>query len=335
MCQQKRRLFVYLLFNGSSDSNGLAIFYFNTYQPFMTISGFSYIRNGFTYGYPFLQAIQSILPICDEFVVAIGDSVDGTREAILALNSPKIKIVDTVWDENLRREGKIFAQQSNAALMHCTGDWLFHIQADEIIHERDLPIILAEIQAAEKNPQMEGLLFDFLNFHGSYDYLNNTRKQHLVEIRVFRKGMNTFAYKDSQGFRNYSSYENYLAGEKGNKLKVKYIKVPVFHYNYVRDAAAMQKKSHFFEKFWHDDAYLQAKYQAQKAFDFYHIERIKKFEGSHPQIMHELIAASHFDFDPTKIYKKLSLKEKLVYGIEDIIGRRIGAYRNYVKIASR
>ena len=107
----------------------------------MTISGFSYVRNGFEYGYPFLEAIQSILPICDEFVVAVGDSTDKTREAIEKLNSPKIKIIDTIWDMNLREGGKIFAQQANIALDNTTGDWAFHIQADEVIHEKDLPVI--------------------------------------------------------------------------------------------------------------------------------------------------------------------------------------------------
>lgn len=83
--------------------------------------------------------MQSILPICDEFIMAVGDSEDGTREAIVALNNPKIKIIDTVWDEQMRQGGKIFAQQANIALDACTGDWLFHIQADEIIHEKTCP----------------------------------------------------------------------------------------------------------------------------------------------------------------------------------------------------
>lgn len=41
------------------------------------------------YDYPFREAIRSILPLCDEFVVAVGDSTDGTREAVLALDPQK------------------------------------------------------------------------------------------------------------------------------------------------------------------------------------------------------------------------------------------------------
>ena len=68
----------------------------------MRVSGFSYVRNGFTYGYPFIESILSVLPLCDEFIMVVGDSTDGTREAVEKINSPKIKIIDTVWDETMR-----------------------------------------------------------------------------------------------------------------------------------------------------------------------------------------------------------------------------------------
>jgi len=112
----------------------------------MKISGFSYVRNGFEYGYPFIEAIQSVLPVCDEFVIAVGDSTDGTREAIAKLDPQKIKIIDTKWDMQLREGGKVFAQQANIALDNITGDWAFHIQADEVIHENDLQKIIAAIK---------------------------------------------------------------------------------------------------------------------------------------------------------------------------------------------
>ncbi|WP_234733145.1 glycosyltransferase [Tellurirhabdus bombi] len=295
----------------------------------MTISGFSYIRNGFEYQYPFLQSIQSILPICDEFVIAVGNSKDGTREAIEALNSPKIRIVDTVWDEQLRVGGKIFAQQSNVALRECKGDWLFHIQADEVIHEADLPVILKTIQEIDKNPKIEGLLLAFLNFYGSYDYLNNTRYQHKKEVRAFRKGLNVFSYRDSQGFRKYPSWEAYQQGHKGQKLAVHYLDKPVYHYSYVRPPEQMNEKSKFFETFWHDDTYIEKVYTNKKVYDYYNIERVKRFEGTHPAVMQEAVRNGSYDFDPTRISKKLRLKDKIAYWIEDRLPIRIGEYKNY------
>jgi glycosyltransferase involved in cell wall biosynthesis len=303
----------------------------------MKISGFTYIRNGFRYGYPFLESMQSILPICDELVVAVGDSDDGTREAIAALSAEhgdKIKIIDTVWDDDLRHGGHIFAQQSNIALSHISGDWAFHIQADEVIHEQDLETIRQAIEKADKNPKIEGFLFDFLNFHGSYDYLNDSRRQHLREVRIFRHTKNVFSYRDSQGFRRYPSAEDYYAGHKGEKLNVLNIGAPVYHYSYVRPPEKMQQKSKYFERFWHDDQHLDQKYkQAQQDFDYYNIERVRKFEGSQPAVMRDIIAQADWDFDPNKLHKKLSLKERFIYWLEARLGRRLGEYKNYILIS--
>ncbi|GAB3554462.1 glycosyltransferase family 2 protein [Spirosoma fluminis] len=295
----------------------------------MTISGFSYVRNGIQYQYPFLESIQSILPICDEFVIAVGDSHDGTREAIEALNSPKIKIIDTVWDDELRQGGKIFAQQSNLALAACQGDWLFHIQADEIIHENDLPTIKAAIEEADGDPQVEGILFDFFNFYGSYKYLNGSRYQHTKEIRIFRNGLDAFSYRDSQGFRRYKNATQRASGHKGEKLHVRYIGVPVYHYSYVRHPEAMLQKTQIFAHYYMDDQQYAKVFEGSKAFDYYHIERIIPFTGTHPAVMSELVKHGNYDFDPNKINKDMPLKKRVAYWLDNLLGRRVGEYKNY------
>ncbi len=298
----------------------------------ITISGFTYVRNGFTYGYPFLKSMESILPICDELVVAVGDSNDGTREAIQALSAKhnnKIKIIDTLWDETIRKAGKIFAQQANIALAHCMGDWLFHIQADEVIHEDDLPTIKQHIINNNTNTKVDGLLFKFLNFHGNYNYISGSRYQHFNEIRVFKKGLNVYSYRDSQGFRKYPSLTHYTNGHVGIKLNVLATGIPVFHYSYVRAPENMNKKAAHFETFWHDDTYVQQKYATKQEFDYYNIDRVKPYTGKHPAIMQELITAVNWEFNPAKIHKKISLKNKVLYLIEDAINYRIGAYKNY------
>lgn len=300
-------------------------------QP-ITISGFTYIRNGFTYGYPFLQAMESILPLCDELVVAVGDSTDGTRQAIEALGSKhnnKIKIIDTLWDETVRKQGKIFAQQANIALAACTGKWLIHIQADEVIAETDVPHIKNLITQHDANPKVDGLLFKFLNFHGNYNFLSASRYQHFNEIRVFKRGLNIFSYRDSQGFRKYPSLTEYTNGHTGIKLNVINTGLPVFHYSYVRAPENMNEKAKFFEKFWHEDNYLQQKYATQQEFDYYNIDRVKPYTGAHPALMQPIIAAVNWEFDPAKIHKKTSFKNKLLYWLEDLINYRIGAYKNY------
>ena len=295
----------------------------------MKVSGFSYIRNGFSYQYPFLESIQSILPVCDEFIVAVGNSVDGTREAIEALNDPKIKIVDTIWDEQMRQGGKIFAQQANIALDACTGDWLFHIQADEIIHENDLPTIRAAIEEAHTNKRVEGLLFDFLNFYGSYNYLNGTRYQHRKEIRIFRSGLDVRSYRDSQGFRKYPPSKQ-SPTFKGYKLRVRHIDVPVYHYSYVRSPKQMSQKSRYFSSFYLSDDQLEKHFEGhQDEANYYAIERVAPFTGTHPTLMADWIKNGNYDFDPSRITGDMTLKKRVAYWMDKVVGRRIGEYKNY------
>ena len=106
-----------------------------------TISGFTFIRNAVKFDYPIVEAITSILPICDEFIVNVGNSDDDTLSLITSIGSEKIKIIESVWDENLRIGGQVLAQQTDIAFSNCISDWCFYIQADEVVHEQYLPSI--------------------------------------------------------------------------------------------------------------------------------------------------------------------------------------------------
>ena len=160
----------------------------------MKLAGFTYVRNGFDYGVPFLESIQSVLPICEELIVAVGDSTDGTREAIVQLNSPKIKIIDTVWDMQLREGGKVFAQQANIALDHVKADWCLHIQSDEVLHEKELAYIQSQIEKNDADKNVEGFILPFVHFWGGYDHIRNTRRVHNFEIRIFRNYLGCLLY---------------------------------------------------------------------------------------------------------------------------------------------
>src|SRR5437870_12445234 len=134
----------------------------------MKVSGFTFCRNAVLYDYPVVESIRSILPIVDEFIVNVGRCEDGTLELIRSIGEPKIRIVESVWDETLRKDGLIYSQQTNIALSHCTGDWAFYLQADEVIHEDDQSNIIAAIQRYYRVPEMKGLLFRYLHFVGDY-----------------------------------------------------------------------------------------------------------------------------------------------------------------------
>lgn len=296
----------------------------------MKVTAFSYIRNGFIYDYPFLESIQSVLPLCDEFVMVIGDSVDGTREAVAALNNPKIKIVDTVWSEEAREKGYIFAQQSNIGLDYATGDWAFHIQADEVIHEKDYPAIRKAMTDYLNDKNVEGLLFHFINFFGDYKHYGPSRRFHNKEIRIIRPWKSIRSYRDSQGFRKYNNPDAFLE-EKGEKLHVKQIDATVYHYSYTRNPHKQaQKLLEMARRYEKDEAKIQEIAERfKKGFDFSQIDVLEQFKGTHPAIMQTRIQSQDWEFVYDQPKSNMSFKEKVLYAIQKLTGKQLFTYKNY------
>lgn len=296
----------------------------------MKISAYGYVRNGFLYGVPFLESMQSVLPVCHEYIAVVGDSTDGTREAIQNLNNPKIKIIDTIWDETLRKEGKIFAQQSNIGLDHCSGDWVFHIQADEVIHENDLPKITELITKYNDNPKVDGFLQPFLHFWGDYNHIRTSRRVHRNEVRVFKNSPKIRAYRDSQGFRKFHSLENYKNGtENGIKLNVIKLDAPVFHYNAVRSLRAMELKSNNFQYYYGNTDEALKELPDISHFNYHQVDRVGKFLGTHPKVMEETISNYLYTFVHDKNQAVWKTKDKYLQKIEDFLGVRLFEYKNY------
>lgn len=298
----------------------------------MKVSAFTYVRNGLQYDYPFIESIQSILPIVDEFIVVIGDSTDGTREAVESLNNDKIKIVDTIWDDKLRTGGKIFAQQANIGLDNTSkdADWVFHIQADEVIHENDLSNIKNSMEQYLDQPKVEGLLFDFINFFGDYKHYAPSRRYHQKEIRIIRNNPHFRSYKDSQGFRSFNDPQK-MWEEKGRKLSVKKINAAVYHYSYVKDPKVQLKKHLVFGSRWHEnDEWMEEFMEKNKSgYDYGKIDFLYKFKETHPTVMQNRIQKQDwvFNYDPSK--NDMSFKEKILKRLQDITGKQFFIYKNY------
>ena len=298
----------------------------------MIVSAFTYVRNGFTYAYPFIQSIQSLLPLVDEYIVVIGKGDDGTREAVVALNDPKIKIVDTVWDEALRTGGKVFAQQANIGMDHCRkdADWLFHLQADEVIHEQDLPILQKAMQDIIGNTAIDGLLLPFIHFYGDYNHYCPSRRFHKYEIRIVKNSSAIRSYKDSKGFRIYENPQN-QDGEKGTKLRV--IKVPaaIYHYSWARPPKKLTaKRIEFHKKYTDSDDFIAEINQKEaEGYSYREYDYLKTFKGTHPDVMKDVVAAQDWTFvyDPKK--NNMTPKEKLMKFLEDVTGKQFFTYKNY------
>ena len=231
----------------------------------MKVSGFSYMRNSFTYGYPVIESIKSILPICDEFIAVVGKSDDETRAAIEAIDSDKIRIIDTVWDDDMITGGQIFAQQANIGLKAATGDWVFHVQSDEVFHEDDLLEIQNAMVKNLDDKRVEGFVFDFIHFIGDYKHVGTTRKWHRREVRIVRNLPNVYSYKDSQGFRIYPTPEDFETKQNSRKLNVKLLKAKIFHYSYCRNPERLVGKVKSFS------SYYQSKEKNEEQFKGSHL----------------------------------------------------------------
>jgi len=289
----------------------------------MFVSGFTFIRNAIKFDYPIIESILSILPLCDEFIVAVGHSDDDTEQLIDSIDSQKIKIVDTIWDDSLREGGRVLAEETNKAKKAISkkADWAFYIQGDEVIHEKYLPVIREAMLKHKDNLKIEGLLFNYAHFYGSYDFIGDSRDWYRKEIRIIRNDEAIYSYKDAQGFR-----------KKDKKLKALQIDAWVYHYGWVKPPGIQQAKQETFNKLWHSDQWVDKKIKKVDEFDYSIIDSLSAFAGTHPEVMQNRIQKLNweFSFDPTN--RRLSLKKRLLQAIENLTGWRAGEYRNYREV---
>jgi hypothetical protein len=287
----------------------------------MKVSGFTFIKNAVKYDFPFIESVTSILPICDEFIIVHGDSEDETSKIIESINSPKIKVYNTVWNPELRKGGLILSEQTNIALSKTTGDWCFYIQGDEVVHEKYLDTIVSEMKKNFDNQKVEGLLFNYLHFYGNYNYVATSRQWYRREIRVVRNNIGVQSFKDAQGFI-----------KNGNKLKVKHIDASVYHYGWARPPQVMQNKVKYFHSLWHSKDWIEKNVPDNVEYDFSTMETIKPFSGTHPKVMEFRVKHQVSDFKIEKQKINKGFIRLLLDFIERTTGYRLGEYKNYTII---
>ncbi len=291
-----------------------------TFAEIMKISGFTIIKNAIKNDYPVVEAITSILPVVNEMIVSVGDCEDGTEQLIRSIGSPKIKIVHSFWDPAVRKGGEILAIETNKAFEQISpdSDWAFYIQADEAVHEKYHQLILDAANKYKDDERVEGLLFRYLHFYGTYDYVGDSRRWYDKEVRIIKNRKNIQSFKDAQGFRN-----------NGEKLKVKLIDAYIYHYGWVKDPVQMKKKMYNAGKLWHSDEEMNTFLQSGEAFDFSEFDSLAKFTGTHPSVMEERIKRKnwHLQLDIGK--KKLKVKNRLLHWYERMTGKRLFSFTNY------
>jgi len=286
----------------------------------MKVSGFTFVRNAVKFDYPVIESISSILPIVDEFVICLGNSEDDTEHLIQSINSDKIRLIHSVWDDSLRKGGEVLAVETNKAFDKVSNDsdWAFYIQADEVVHEKYHPAIIEGLNKYLHHDGVEGFLFQYKHFYGSYDYVGNSRRWYNHEIRIIRNNKNIRSYRDAQGFRI-----------NGRKLNVVPVNASIFHYGWVKSPYHQQEKQKSFHKLWHDDKKVEEMVTDSLVFDYSTIDSLEKYSDTHPEVMKNRIKSQDWEFQYDIKQKKLSFKNKILYWIERVTGRRLFVYKNY------
>src|SRR3954451_13286236 len=250
----------------------------------MKIAGFTIARNVVKNDYPSVEAIQSILPMVDAMIVLAGDSEDNTNEVLESIQDPKMQIFHSVWDKSVVQGGSVYAVETNKAFQYIDDsyDWAFYIQADEVVHEKYHNSILDACKKYKDDKRVEGLLFKYLHFYGTYDYVGDSRRWYKYEIRIIRNDKSISSYKDAQGFR------------KGDqKLKVKLVDAYIYHYGWVKSPDKMQEKLREVRKYYNGNN-NDERLSIADVFNFSEFDSLKKFKGSHPAVMQKRIQARNW-----------------------------------------
>jgi hypothetical protein len=316
----------------------------------MKISGFTFIKNAEKLYIPAKESILSILPICDEFIIAIGDNDigDNTLKIIQSIQSEKIKIIHTKWNTKDYPKNTIFAHQTDIAKQHCKGDWLFYLQCDEAIHQNDLETIKKACDDHLDDKSVDGFLFHYLHFWGDYNHFHNSHSWYKKEIRIIRNLPSIHSWKDAQSFRKFTKWEggtfnDYTTKKYNAKLNVIELNVHVFHYGYVRPPKLMSTKRKSSSTSYHGKSAKKIISQIAQEYDYGPLNKLKKYQGTHPSVMKEWISkfnwSSQLQYTGNRNKKRNPHKhEKFKYRLLSFIentflnGEVIGGFKNYTII---
>jgi len=292
----------------------------------MKISGFTFIRNGVTLGYPFIPAIRSLLPLCDEIIVNVPHSTDETLAAVRAIGDPKIRIIESGWDESMRTRGRAMSHHTNLALRECTGDWCVYIQGDEVLHEDSLAVLRAAMERELSNSAVQGLLVDYTHFYGSYWTYAYSFGWYQSEVRVVRRNAGVQSVGDAQGFRN-------LANEK---LHVKRTGAKYFHYGHALAPQQARIKRENFLKLSRSDAAIAYELTNRPQHYYDEDQKVRPFKGTHPAVMRKIVAAANWTYAPRsplirlpRSYRRNYFWEDVAMLFKNLTGISVGVHKNY------
>jgi len=285
------------------------------------LSGFTLVRNAVTLDYPIVPAIRSILGVCDEVVVNVGRSEDGTRELVAAIGDPRVRILDTEWD--FSRGSEALARETNRAMAACRGAWGLYVQADEVLHESGAAILAEKVREWDGDGRVEGLLVDYVHFYGDFETVATSRRYYRREVRCIRLGRDIRSFQDAQGFR---------VGPELRKIRARLTDARMFHYGWARSARAIGEKFEISKTIFPGDPGRATAARARGSLG--RPPLLRRFTGAHPSVVREWIAARAHDTIPVggRRFRPGAVRFYLSDWIERLTGARLFEYRNYVEV---
>src|SRR5581483_2602647 len=279
----------------------------------MKVSGFTFLRNAEKMGYPFVQSIRSILPIVDEFVVALGPSDDRTEEMVRAIGDPKIRIIPTVWNERVRSDysikGFVYGQQKSIALFNCTGDWAFYLEGDEVVHEEDLPKIRGAMEKHLNDEAVEALVFDYLHFYGNANTYAWSPRWYRTAPRILRNTIPVWAPK--------GLFFIVLDTHKcGRYPRAAHTGATIYHYGWLKSEETMTLRKQTIRKYWNEAPPPPIKYTRIDP------ATLRLFRGTHPKIAQDWLrpADGVFAADPNYELTFRERKHRAMLKLEEWFG---------------
>jgi hypothetical protein len=283
------------------------------------VSGVSIVRNATILDYPVEVALRSILPLVDELHVNVGVGDDDTIDRVRSLSDPRIQIHVTDWGDSSGRRLRDLADETNRVLERCKHDWALYIQADEVLHEEDLPAVRDALRRAIGCEEVEGLAFDYHHFYGSPDWVWTGRASYRAEVRIVRRSSGALSFSDAQGFRVQGRLPRVL--DSGGTI---------FHYGYVKSEQALSAKLRLSKEWWGEDPDRATEWEFEVP------PGLERFHGTHPAVAIPWIEARDWPFDPaTARSQPLTLRTariRVSNMIERLTGKRLLEHRTFQRV---
>lgn len=287
----------------------------------MKISGFTFIRNGNVLGYPYVPSIRSLLPLCDEIIVNVPRSTDGTLDSVRTIGDPKIRIIQSDWDDANKVGDPIMRQHTDLALEQCSGDWCVYIQGDEVLHESSIPALRSAMERELANSQVQGLLVDYTHFYGSFWTEVYSFGWYYKEVRVVRRDPNIRASGGAQGFRTTDN----------QKLRVKNSGGRYFHYGYAMEPSqARIKVGNLASVYGNENLVKKTSARPERFYD--DDQKVKPFTGTHPAVMREIVSAAAWKYhsrNPLIRFRRNYFWEDVALLLKRCTGITLGVHKNY------